>query len=98
MPCPNVELETETGRAEEALAFNWPLAGLTLSQFAPSSVWDVAVQEPEEPQLVSVTIWAAGLARPCVAVYVSDCVLALRQDVACAERTMKVTLRGTSVA
>ncbi len=46
------------------LKFSQPEPGLTLSQFAPSSVWDVAVQEPEEPQLVSVTIWAAGLARP----------------------------------
>jgi hypothetical protein len=54
IPCPNRELEAETLTAEEALPFNWPLAGFTVSQFAPSSVWDVADQEPEEPQLVSV--------------------------------------------
>jgi hypothetical protein len=56
MPCPSRELEAETLTAEEALLFSCPLAGFTLSQFAPSSVWDVADQDPEEPQLVSVII------------------------------------------
>src|SRR5579872_2689022 len=97
MPCPNVELATETGRATDALPFNCPLAGLTCSQFAPSSVCDVADHEPEAPQLVSVTICAPGLARPWVAVYESDCGLVLRHAVACADRTMKVTLSVTFV-
>ena len=95
MPCPSRELETETVTVEEAFPFNLPLAGFTLSQFAPLSVWDVADQEPAEPQLVSVTNWEPGLAWPWVAVKVSDCVLEFKHAVAFAERTMNVTLRET---
>jgi len=79
------------------LPFNWPLAGLILSQFPPSAVEAVADQEPGLPQLLSFTDCGLGLAWPWVAVNESDAALVLRHAVAGADRTMNITLRESFV-
>src|SRR5690242_19050080 len=57
-----------------------PLAGLTVSQFAPSAVEADADHPAAGPQLPIVTICAAGLPCPWVALKVSDWEERLMQD------------------